>query len=210
MFRSTGLRCKWCVICPFTVGYWGTHTFPATDPTFTTIPRPCSAMCGMTSCASLIGAKVFVSNAFRVVSRSTSRIGPVQKMSLHSLSLSQTGLPGHITPALLTSTSIRPDSLSTLLTTLLRLSSSVTSKTICQKRSQCQSFVRSFRLERNHPFDFFVRKPIHRFASACRRVDLAPRGSKCLASSGLRQPVVFHVRIRRHTVQIRFHLSNNR
>lgn len=57
---------------------WGTHTLPATDPTFTIIPLPCAAMYGTTSCVSLNGPKKFVSNAFRAVSRSTSKIGPVK------------------------------------------------------------------------------------------------------------------------------------
>ena len=59
----------------------GTHTLPATDPTFTMIPLPCAAICGMTSCVSLIGAKKFVSNALRAVSRSTSKAGPMKNQS---------------------------------------------------------------------------------------------------------------------------------
>ena len=54
-----------------------------------------------------------------------------------------TSLPGHKTPALLTRMSIRPHSLSTLLTTLFRLSSSVTSRTTYQKPSKCPSSVQA-------------------------------------------------------------------
>lgn len=114
------------------------------------------------------------------------------KMSLLPLLPSREGLPGHITPALLTSTSIRPDSLSTLLMTLLRLSSSVTSKTIYQGHSEHSFVLTPDSSNWNHPFDLFVRKTLHRAVFACCRVNLAPRGSKLLTSSGLCQFVVFH------------------
>lgn len=104
---------------------------------------------------------------------------------LSPLSRSQEGSPGHITPALLTSTSMRPLSLSTILTTLFRLSSSVTSRTIYQKRSELPSW--DSQLRRSHPFDLFVRKTIHRLISSCSRVDLVSRGGEFLASSRLCQ-----------------------
>ena len=72
--------------------------------------------------------------------------------------------------------------------TLFRPSSSVTSKTIYQKRSEHPN---DSRFERSHPLDLLVRKTLHRVSSTCGRIDLAPGGSKLLASFGLCQSVAF-------------------
>src|SRR5258708_534604 len=105
--------------------------------------------------------------------------------------------------------SMRPLSLRTLLTTLFRLSSSVTSRTIYQKRSERPSWESQLRW--SHPFDLFVRKTVHRLLPPCSRVDLASRGCEFLTSSGLCQPSssAFFMLVRRPTVQIQFHPSNS-
>ena len=52
---------------------------PATDPMFATILLPCAATYGTTSCPYFNGVKKLVSNAFRAVSRSTPKTGPIEK-----------------------------------------------------------------------------------------------------------------------------------
>lgn len=101
---------------------------------FTAIPLPCAATCGTTSCPYLIGAKKFVSNAFRAVSRSTPKTGLIKNIRLvpsHNRKQAyQDSVIDHYIYMTRSPKHFVDDALQ------VRLSSSVTFKRVYQKRNE--------------------------------------------------------------------------